>query len=249
MIFKTLQVFVLATVSIFCFSQESEKEIGRNIVSLYLGAAKLHENKELQIYVNSLGVYLARVADASESYDWQFGVMSDDGINAFAAPGGYILITKGLFDLLETEDELAFVLSHEINHVIKRHHIQVIENQERMAGVILEMQENLITENTLLPNMNSLFKDLALKGLDKNAEYESDLAGLELSVKAGYSSSAAFDVLFRFLGAQESITEELFFKTHPAPSERIDVLSQHITVEYEPLERYSNNSKRILDYK
>jgi len=249
MISRLLCFLMFSVSSVACFAQKSEQDIGKDIVALYLGAAGLHDDIELQTYVQSLGMYLTEVAGASDEYDWKFAVMDDGGINAFAAPGGYVLITKGLFDLLSTEDALAFVLAHEINHVLKKHHLKVIQDQERMALVVSKMQESLNVNTELLSNMNSLFKDMTLKGLDKNAEFESDVAGMELSVKAGYSSSAGFDVLFDFLEEQETSNDELFFKTHPTPSDRIDVLTLHMTIDYESRDAYSFNSSRINDYK
>ena len=94
-----------------------------------MGAVKIYENKELNDYVNQIGRHIANHTDRPD-LPWTFVVIDTDGINAFATPGGYIFLTKGLISILSTEDELAFVIGHEIAHVIKKHHFNVIKKQK-----------------------------------------------------------------------------------------------------------------------
>ena len=95
-------------------SIEEEVAMGGNLIAGLLGAAPLVDNAELQRYVNDVGFWVASQSER-KNLPWQFGVIDSKGINAFAAPGGYIVITMGLFNLLENEAQLAGVLAHEIS--------------------------------------------------------------------------------------------------------------------------------------
>ena len=92
-------------------TQNSDEEFaaGRQIAGNLLGAAPLVINQRLQEYVNKVGLWIAMQSERPD-VSWRFGVIETDSINAFATPGGYVLITKGLYKLLQTEEELAGVL-------------------------------------------------------------------------------------------------------------------------------------------
>src|SRR5512145_1976492 len=83
----------------------------------------------LKKYVNRVGEW---VASQSERPDlpWHFGVIQSDDVNAFAAPGGYIFVTLGLYRLLQNEADLAGVLGHEIGHVIRQHHLKILQQSK-----------------------------------------------------------------------------------------------------------------------
>ena len=94
-------------------SREEEIAIGRQVTGSLLGAAPLVSDDGLQRYVNQVGCWVASQSERAD-LPWKFGVMDSADINAFAAPGGYILITKGLYQQLQSESQLAGVLAHEV---------------------------------------------------------------------------------------------------------------------------------------
>ena len=241
-------LFFLSFDAVSSSAGKDETELGREIVARYLGAAPLIKDQSSLNYINSLGQYLIRSLPLGErERKWFFGVLETDSVNAFAAPGGYVLITKGLFDLLESEDQIAFVLAHEISHVVKKHHIKVINDQRRMDKLISTMQEKISQPNELLSDMNSLFKDFATKGLDKNAEHEADLDGALLAARAGFNSFAGHEVLLLLSEFYAKGNEaELFFKTHPHPLRRIDVLNEQLP---ESVEDYGYDSEPSSSFK
>ena len=98
-------------------SREEEIALGRNITGSLLGAAPLVKDDALQQYVNKVGRWVASQSERAD-LPWKFGVIESADINAFAAPGGYVLITKGLYQKLTNEAQLAGVLGHEIAHVL-----------------------------------------------------------------------------------------------------------------------------------
>ena len=204
---------------------EEEIRAGDQIAALYLGSVSLVADQELSEFVNFLGRHLADQTERPE-LPWVFGVLDTDSINAFCAPGGKVFVTRGLYQLLESEDELAAVLAHEIAHGVRQHHWKIVQKQKTAAQIIAKMQSNMRNANGLFDQMNGIFTDLMTKGLDKEAEFEADRDGAVIAARAGYDSSALFGVLAKLdeLNASEK-TAELLFQTHPSAGERIDRLS------------------------
>lgn len=209
------------------FSPQSvteEIQIGEGVAATVLGAAPLWANASTQRYINLVG---RSVADQSERRDlpWSFAVVDTVSINAFAAPGGIVLVTRGLYEILETEDELAAVLAHEIAHVNRRHHYNVIKQQSAVevgASIAGSSLRGAAVEREVLGTLVHKGAEIMARGLDKGAEFEADADATVLAARAGYDSSALLAVLERLAArsAQHS-SLELLFKTHPAPAERM----------------------------
>jgi len=221
---------------------DEESEIGREVVALYLGAAPLIKDRKTLEYINTLGQHIIRfVPLADRDRDWTFGVIESGSVNAFATPGGYVLITRGLLELTETEDQLAFILAHEISHVLKKHHLKVIQKQKKMRDLLSKMQGNMSGPNELFQELSGVYRDFATKGLDKNAEHEADLDGSLLAARAGFNSHSGQEVLFLLSEFYSKGNQtELFFKTHPHPLDRIDRLSDLLPLE---LEKFASDSR------
>jgi predicted Zn-dependent protease len=203
-------------------AQTDEEVVGKAAAAQVLGAAPLVVADAAQQYVNVLGQAMADISGAA--YKWHFGVIKSDAINAFAMPGGYILLSSGLLKSLESEDELAFVLAHEVAHVVRRHHYQVVQRQ-RLADQAAKGLQAVTTSDTA--KLAQASGQIYARGLDKSAEFESDRMGVEYLTRAGYDPSAAINVLEklqRFNGTD--LRAELLFATHPSPAERLDMLLQ-----------------------
>ncbi len=238
-------------ITIYAAAGDEESEIGREVVALYLGAAPLINDKKILEYVNTLGQHIVSFVPKSEqTRDWRFGVIESSGVNAFAAPGGYILITRGLLNLTETEDQLAFILAHEISHVVKRHHLKVIQKQKQMSRLLSKMQSNMKESNELFQGLSGVYRDFATKGLDKNAEHEADLDGSLLAARAGFNLMSGQELLFILSEFYRDGNEaQLFFKTHPHPLSRVDKLSESLPTQIEKFAVDSDPSSGYRDLK
>lgn len=204
-------------------AQSDEEQVGRAAAAQVLGAAPLINSELIQQYLNLLGHSLSSKGDGV--YKWRFGAIVSDAINAFAMPGGFILVSTGLLKLLENEDELAFVLAHEIAHVSRKHHYQVVLRQ-RLAEQASKGLQGVVNSDEI-SKLASASGQIYARGLDKGAEFEADRLGVEIITRAGYDPIAAFNVLERlqrFKGNDPRA--ELLFATHPSPAERIDMLLQ-----------------------
>lgn len=209
-------------------SKEEEIQLGREITGNLLGAAPLVNDAALQAYVNQVGRW---VASQSERPDlpWRFGVIESEAINAFAAPGGYIVLTKGLYRKLENEAQLAGLLAHEIGHVVRKHHLKVIQKQQLLSMGAGLLGEKVSKGNQTLDKVIGNGAEIMARGLDKNAEYEADRDGVTLATRAGYDSYGLPEVLQSI--SASSNTEgglTLLYKTHPHPDERLAKLGDAI---------------------
>lgn len=204
-------------------SQEQEIAIGRQISGNLLGAAALVKDRSLQKYVNNVGRW---VASQSERPDliWHFGVIESGDINAFAAPGGYIFVTRGLYGLLRNEAELAGVLGHEIGHVIRKHHLKILQQSSLidLGGKLLSGQ---IGGSDKVQKLIGSGAEIVARSLDKNAEFEADRIAVVLAARAGYDAFALPEVLQQ-IGhfAKDDGSVALMFKTHPQPDDRLEKL-------------------------
>ncbi len=200
---------------------DAEEKAGVQVAAQILGAAPLHASADVQRYVNLLGNVVARSAGSQRR--WRFAVVQSDSVNAFAAPGGYVLLSSGLMKLLDSEHELAFVLAHEIAHVDRQHHYKVIRRQQLAATALRELNEGEKDED--VTRLATASAQVYARGLDRRAEFEADGLGVEIMTRAGYDPAAAVDVLARLMALQGNDPRaELLFSTHPSPGERLDQL-------------------------
>lgn len=201
--------------------ETDEERVGNAAAAKILGAAPLVQSSDVQRYINLVGGTLALQTGAK--YTWRFGVVDSDQINAFALPGGVILLTRGMARLLKTEEELAFVLSHEIGHVVRQHHYRVVQRQ-RLAAKAKEALQSVSTED--LSQLSGASAQIYARGLDKSAEFEADRLGVQVMASAGYDPAAALGVLGALLAAKNAsdTKADWLFSTHPQPEQRIDQL-------------------------
>lgn len=204
--------------------EKEEIEVGREVAGRTLGAAPLVSDPQLQAYVNRVGRWVATQTERPD-LPWHFGVLDNPAVNAFAAPGGYVLITRGLYEMLDNEAQLAGVLGHEIGHIVRRHHITVMQKSAALsAGARLAQRDN---RSAFLNNLIGTGAEVFARGLDKSAEFEADQIGVVLAARAGYSPYGLVEVLHKLAarGASDA-SLALLFKTHPTPSERLTQLGE-----------------------
>lgn len=202
-------------------SPAEEIKIGREIVGNLLGAAPLVKDAALQKYVNQVGRWVANQSERAD-WSWHFGVIDSEDINAFAAPGGYVIITKGLYRKLENEAQLAGVLAHEIAHVVRAHHLQILQKTQLLDLGADLLGRQIGDDNQIIKKVIGSGAEICARSLDKSAEFEADRMGVTLSARAGYEPYGLAEVL-QTIGqtSKEDSTVALLFKTHPHPDERL----------------------------
>lgn len=210
------------------YSPEEEARIGRQISGNLLGAVPLVRDDKLQNYVNLVGNWVAAQSGRSD-VKWRFGVLDTEDINAFAAPGGYVFITKGLYRRLGNEAQLAGVLGHEIAHVTKKHHLKVLKQSSLIGALGQAASKKAKDSDQVVQNLIGNGAEIMARGLDKNAEFEADRVGIVFAARAGYEPWGLPDVLQDLAGlpAKDARTG-LLFKTHPHPADRLAALGEAV---------------------
>jgi len=209
------------------FSQEDEIAIGRQAAGNILGAAPLVKDPSLQRYVNRVGRWIASQSERPD-LPWHFGVIASDDLNAFAAPGGYVFVTRGLYRGLQSESELAGVLAHEIGHIVKKHHLKILQ-QARLADIGGKALATKVGENEYVKKLIGNGAEIFARALDKNAEFEADRVAVVLAARGGYDPFGLPTVLQDLARVSKDDTRvALLFKTHPPPDDRLAELGSAV---------------------
>lgn len=221
------EVFQSAQKAFGDVSPKQEQVIGEEAVSVLLGAVPLVDNDPVQRYVNQVGHWVALHTERKD-LDWKFAVLDSTDINAFAAPGGYILITKGLLLKMDSESELAGALAHETVHVIRKHHLNAVQKNARL-DLALQLAKTQVDDEDAetMEKLSNGFKELYARGLDKNDEFEADRMGVVIAARSGYDPYGLPAVLQTLAGMNPNDASLSFlFKTHPPPAKRLSLLER-----------------------
>ena len=210
------------------YSPEEENRIGKQISGNLLGAVPLVRDDGLQRYVNLVGNWVA-LQTGRKNTTWHFGVLDTEDINAFAAPGGYVFLTKGLYRRLNNEAELAGVLGHEIAHVTQRHHLKVLKKSSLIGALGQAASSKAQGSDQMVQNLIGNGAEIMARGLDKDAEFEADRVGIVFAARAGYDAWGLPSVLqdMAALPAKDNRTS-LLYKTHPHPADRLAALGEAV---------------------
>jgi len=213
---------------------EQEYYIGRAVVAQVLQTYPPLDQPEANAYLNLLGQSLAVFSDRPETFGgYHFLLLDSDEINAFAGPGGLILVTRGMLRCCETEDELAAVLAHEICHVEKKHGLSAIkqgrlteaftiiaaESAKQMGG-----EELASLTREFEASVGDVVMTLTTSGYSRAQEREADAAAVQLLKRAGYPEAAIITMLKRMDERLADAGGLGFAKTHPPAQDRADAL-------------------------
>ena len=208
------------------FSQEDEIGLGDALTASFLGAAPLHPDANLQRYVNRVGKWVALHSDRPD-LPWTFSVIDTETINAFAMPGGSIIVSSGLVKRLNSESELAGVLGHEISHVVKKHQLTAIQSsmkadfwksvgtsvaadRVKIGGGAVGSAVGSVAKPFLLDAAGNLIKDgFFLRPLDRGMETEADEMAIVLATRSGYDPYGlvgALQMLAQYKGDADGAT-------------------------------------------
>jgi len=227
------------------FTQEDEIALGEAATASFLGASPLHHDASLQRYVNRVGKWVALHSDRAD-LPWTFSVIDTETINAFALPGGSIIVSSGLLKRLGSESELAGVLAHEIAHVVKRHQLKAIQSgmqadfwknvgtsvaadRVKIGGGAVGSTVGSMAKPYILDAAGNLIKDgFFLRPLDRGLETEADQLAIVLATRAGYDPYGlvgALQMLAQYKGGGDAAS---VFSTHPSATDRIADLEKFV---------------------
>jgi len=212
---------------IFFYSTEKEVAIGRNIAKQIASEFKISKDPKEVERVNRIGSRIAAVCDRKDIHYYFYVIDNKDEYNAFSIPGGYVYIYKKLIDSLN-DDELAFVLAHEIGHIVARHAIKRLQ---------AAMGMNLLMIASTQANAEPGFQEglyFALANItmaySRDDEFTADELGTKYIKLAGFKPDSGIEVLNKLYNNQKKqpLREYSYFRTHPYVAQRITHIKEYM---------------------
>ena len=211
----------------FAQSIELDKKLGKENAEMVKAQMGIYDDQPKTMYIRSIGNRLLSKLD-NKQFNYEFHIVPEASPNAFALPGGHVFITTGILPIIETEDELACIMAHEIIHAHNRHSVK--QMKKSILPRLLEVPGNLI--GVLDKNLGAIFNApiqtsnaLLLASYGRGYETEADLEGTKLAANAGYDPSAMISGLSRMSAAIEKATgkseQKSYFNDHPYTPDRV----------------------------
>lgn len=208
-------------------SEKDERALGEEVSGKIRKEFGVYQDAAVTRYVSLVGNVLAQ-ASSRPALKWQFIVLDTDGVNAFAAPGGIVHITRGALGLIKSEAELAGVLGHEISHVTRKHTLNAI----RKSKIIKAGTEEMPGSSAFTLLANAAYDTIVENGFDRGDEEDADQEGVRLANKAGYNPSGLSTFLAKLIERNKAnTTRNALFASHPETQGRIDKVGKQIAAE------------------
>lgn len=239
---------------------EQEYYIGRAVSATVLSTYRPFDRAEANRYLNLLGQTLSQASDKPETFGgYHFLILDSDEINAFAAPGGFIFVSRGMIRLCRTEDDLAAVLAHEVGHVQNMHGLRAIKSSRLTSALTILAAEGAKTfggkelaelTEAFEGSISDITSTMMNSGYSRAYEREADRAAVTIMKRVGYDPHGLIAML-------KEMKKDLkpggldFAKTHPDPDDRVKDIEKEIGG-YRPVvspasrqERFERNLKGV----
>jgi predicted Zn-dependent protease len=228
-------------------SETQEVTMGKEADPQIVAEYGLYDDAELSQYVDRIGQALAAKSQRSD-LAYTFRVLDSPVVNAFALPGGYVYVTRGILAHFNSEDQLAGVLGHEIGHVVARHSAEQMSRQQ-LAGLGLGVGAVFSETFRKYAEIAGFGLQLMLLKYSRAQESESDMLGVEYSTKLGYDANemAAFFGTLKRLGEESGQSLPSFLSTHPDPGDRENRVHQ-LSTEWQQKVAYQSLGKSPHEY-
>ena len=216
-------------------SLEEEIELGERVAAGIQSKYGVYRNEPIERYIALVGTAVAWQGSRPE-LAYSFTILDTDEVNAYAAMGGFIMISRGLLSAMHNEAELAAVLGHEIWHIEAKHEIKRVETAQR-TGILTSEALSAMTDQELDGVADYCYSILE-KGRSRDVELEADIEGAALAAKLGYDPRALEGLLKRFRDSTKQGPLAKLHSTHPDFSDRVNTLHK---------QRYETNNTITLE--
>jgi predicted Zn-dependent protease len=211
-------------------SQQQEVQMGVEYAQQINAQLPIVQDPELNRYINVLGDSIARLTSRG-NLDWRFFIVDSKEVNAFAVPGGFIYINRGLIERTDRMDEVAGVLGHEIGHVVRRHTVQQMEKaQGANIGVTLACVLTSVCNSQIAGAAINLAGGAVFARFSRQDELEADNEGINNVVRAGINPQGIVTMFQKLIAERRSRPGgvEAWFRTHPLEEDRIAAVQARI---------------------
>lgn len=220
---------------------QEEYFIGRAVAARVLGMYRPAENPAATRYLNAIGLTVARASSGPETYGgWHVSLLDSDEINAFAAPGGFIFVTRGLYRSCRTEEQLATVIAHEVGHVTLRHGLAAIKTSrltEAFAIIGTEAVKEFTGANlaklteAFAGTIDDIIDQMVSLGYSRGQEYAADAEAVRIAYRAGYDPAGLGEFLRTLQANSATAGNKGFFSSHPPAADRLEEVEARLKEE------------------
>ena len=251
---RKLAVLALAVTLTGCgVSTQQEIEMGQQYSQQINAQLPIITDPEANRYINLLGDSIAKLTSRTDIQDWKFYIVDSKEVNAFAVPGGFVYVNRGLIERTQRMDQLAGVLGHEIGHVVRRHSIKQMQQQQganigvTLACILTRICDNQAGQAAIQVGGTALFAKFS-----RGDEAEADAEGIKNVVRAGISPNGIPEMFQILIDERQSNPSgvESWFATHPLEEDRI-ADTRRMIAEYSPaiLRSLSTDSRNFQSFK
>lgn len=212
-------------------SEKEERDLGDRVSATVRSEFGVLQDAAVTKYVSLVGNVLAK-ASSRPDLKWEFIVLDTDGVNAFAAPGGLVHITRGALGLIKNEAELAGVLGHEISHITKKHTVNAIKKSKMTKMGTDEVGSRTNYLATVVADL--VYDNVVENAWDRGDEDDADQEGVRLANKAGFNPAGLTSFLQKLMDRNKDVKNSKpngLFATHPETRDRISKVTKQIKAE------------------
>ena len=205
------------------FNEAEERQLGEDVSLKIRQRFGVVQNAAVHKYVSLVGMTVAKASERP-NLNWTFIVLDTDGVNAFAAPGGLVHVTRGALALMKNEAELAAAIGHEVGHVTKKHTIKAVQK-----GKAVQMGSSAAGDRVAFLDgvANRLYEMILENNFDRGDEMDADAVAVQVAQKAGYAPNTLGDFLTRLSERNKGAKERNgLFASHPDTKARVDKIKQ-----------------------
>ncbi|MFL5605083.1 MAG: M48 family metallopeptidase [Gemmatimonadaceae bacterium] len=234
-------------------STQQEVEMGQSYVQQINQQLPIVQDPELNRYINVLGDSIAGLTSRTDLPDWHFYIVDSKEVNAFAVPGGFVYVNRGLIERTNKMDQLAGVLGHEIGHVVRRHSIKQMQQQQganigvTLACVLTSVCNNQAGQAAIQVGGTALFAKFS-----RGDEAEADEEGVRNTIRAGINPNGIPEMFQILIDERQSnpSSVEGWFATHPLEEDRI-AATRALIAQYDPaiIRSLSTDSRNYQSFK
>ncbi len=214
------------------YSPYVEKELGGRI-----------PDESVQSYINRVGQRIARFCHRPDMA-YHFAAVDTDMANAIAMPGGYVFITRGLLEELESEAQLAAILGHEVGHIVARDSMAAMSRQIGMTALVAAAHVGDVPSDVGRAAM--FITSVLTLQYSREDEVDADLVGLSYMIQAGYDPNGMVETM-QILQDLQTVRPIEFFSTHPNPENRLAYLKERIARRYASMDSLKNGEEEYAD--
>jgi predicted Zn-dependent protease len=228
---RILTVVAISTSLVACgISQQQEVQMGQEYAQQINAQLPIVQDPELNRYINVLGDSIARLTSRKD-LDWHFFIVDSKEVNAFAVPGGFVYVNRGLIERADNMSEVAGVLGHEIGHVVRRHTVKQMEKEQGAnIGVTLACVLTSVCNSQVAGAAINIAGGAVFARFSRQDEAEADQEGFNNVVRAGISPVGLVTMFQKLIAERKSRPAgvEAWFITHPLEEDRIAAIQARI---------------------